>query len=505
MTEETSIIVVSPGSFSRPLGNLEVFFKTLADLGAPLQREHWAVHLALRLNFISGGNIEISDPEPYLRRAWQLVRRQHPAIGSTISPAAHASRERLNLAPFDADAWVNDTFVVHRDHGNADALFSNIRPSPTTMCYWLPSSSELVIRSSHWRLDGIGMLMLGHSFLTALAEILRLGPNEASRDAYIENLPVSAQPLPQNLEELASKGSGAGSDKNGIDSDMELRTGASADALVAEFLRGVPSIGLPTRPDSENIPPGASARSQVRLDAATTAKLTATRRAKGFSFTGAVHAAIVRVTVGFPQHPLSKAYAAFFPVDLRKYLAATDVVAEDELVFGLYFSGLPVCVDGMVSSDNETPASKSFEDVAREMTAVYGRDLAKFWTAPDGQVVSLLELAEPYLTRTTALFSTPVPEGLPPIQTPDLSGLGKVEAYLQREYESSPEAPKVEVADVWIATEMLNRSIQFHVWAWKDELSIGASFNQSFYEKSFVVEVLGKVVKELLTGLGIDE
>lgn len=40
---------MSSETSSRALGNLEVFFKKLADLGTPLEREHWAVRqLAIR-------------------------------------------------------------------------------------------------------------------------------------------------------------------------------------------------------------------------------------------------------------------------------------------------------------------------------------------------------------------------------------------------------------------------------------------------------------------------
>lgn len=523
--ERSTLVMPSASSISRPLGNLEVFFKTLADLGAPLGHEHCTVHLALRLHFISSDSSSIDiDPGQYLRRAWQVVRYLIPAIGSTISLStpealevavlgedkAYSGRERLTAAPFDADEWAKDTFVVHRGQkgDNASTLFSNLGLTPTAMCYWLPESSEILIRSSHWRLDGIGLTKLAHSFMTALAQVLRFGPDADSLDIYTEHLPAATRSLPPCLENLARKirlrnenNAGDNGDKN-TKSSPDPTLEAGADALVAEFLRGVPSIGLPTKPDSENALPGFSARASTRLDAATTARVTATRKAKGFSFTGAVHAAIVRVTAGFPQHPLAKSYAGFFPVNLREAIAPTGAASEDELVFGLYFSGLPVCVDGMIPISGGD-ARKIFNEVARTMTAVYSRDLIEFWKAPDGQVVGLLDLAEPYLKRTTALFSAPVPEGLPPVQTPDLSGLGKVEAYLQREYDSGSGESKVLVEDMWIGTEMLNRSIQFHVWSWRDELNIAACFNQSFYDESFVSELLDKIVKELETGLGL--
>ncbi|CAG8976547.1 hypothetical protein HYALB_00011024 [Hymenoscyphus albidus] len=475
------------GTLSRPLGNLEIFFKKLADLGAPLQHEHWAVHLALRLD------VEVADPEAHLRKAWQIVAHQHPAIRSTVSPArkdddAKPSNDLYVVTPFDAESWMKETFRVERDHEDANALFATLRPSAFTMCYWLPRSSELVIRSSHWRLDGIGVLGISSIFLSAFAEVLQHGPDHAFPfSGGLRGLLATPTPLPQNVELLATK-------KTKTDPQI-LDVGA--DALMAEFFKGVPSIGLPTTPHSEQALPGSSARAEVILNARQTTQVINSRRDHGFSFTGAVHAAIVRVTAAFPQHPLSKAYAAFFPVDLRKSITAVTSLPHQELLFGLYFSGLPICL--------ENAAAKGFQELAREMTTVYNRDLEDFWKTPSGESVSMLQLAEPYLTRTTALFTAPVPQDFPPTQTPDLSGLGKVGQHLQSEYQASPEAPKIKVTSMWLATEMLNRSVQFHVWSWKENLHVGASFNQSFYEKPFVEDVLKKVVRELLGGLGIDE
>ncbi|KAH8761075.1 hypothetical protein F5883DRAFT_678826 [Diaporthe sp. PMI_573] len=496
---------------SRPLGNLEIFFKKLADLGAPLEREHWAVHLALGLRV--SGTVELL---PYIQRTWQEVRRQYPAIGSIICPAQEQAsqeqpeapaREILAIPTFDAARWTKDTFFVHETQANAESLFSFLRPTPTATCHWLPRSSQVVIRSSHWRLDGIGMTRLGHVFLTNLAEILRTKLEDAPLHPTAD-LP-SSQSLPPNLESVARiwrQKQGTEAEKSQDEKDTHaLRLEAGADALVGEFLRGVPSIGLPTRPNSETAHPGASARVETRLNVSQTAKIAEARRAKKISFTGAVHAAIVRVTAEFPQHALAKSYAAFFPVDLRQSIIGAGAAPEDQLTFGLYFSGLPICVQRVIPG--EDGKAKTFEEVAHEMTSVYTRDLTAFWKAPDGTQVSLMELAEPYLQRTTVLFNTPAPEGLPSIQAPDLSGLGKVETYLNREYKSpsDPLAPKVEVSDVSIGTDRLDRCVQFHVWSWRDELRLGASFNQSFYEKSFVEELLGKIVEELFRGLEIQD
>lgn len=494
---------------SRALGNLEVFFKKLADLGTPLKREHWAVHLALSLRVT--GDVDLSY---YIEKAWQAVRCQYPAIGSSIVSAPTVetevnpnlqAREILTIPPFDAASWSKQTFFIHDNEANADSLFCSLRPTDLATCHWLPQSSEVLLRSSHWRLDGIGMTKLGHVFLVILSEMLQLGKS----DAHPSTLkPLPSQALPPSLEDLARLWRTSQKlEPEESTQEHDNRLEAGADALVGEFLRGVPSIGLPTRPNSDTALPSASARVATRLNSSTTRRVTEARRSKGFSFTGAVHAAIVRVTARYPQHPLAKSYAAFFPVDLRQSILTAGAASEEQLMFGLYFSGLPICVEDVVQGDSENGTIKTFDEIARAMTAVYNKDLTKFWKSPDGHQIGLMELAEPYLQRTTVLFNTPVPEGLPLNQAPDLSGLGKVETYLQREYRSplDPLCQEVEVSDMWIGTERIDRCIQFHVWSWRDELQLGASFNQSFYEKSCVAKFLDEVVNELLDGLEVKE
>ncbi|RYP63501.1 hypothetical protein DL771_009246 [Monosporascus sp. 5C6A] len=471
----------------------------LADTGKPLRREHWTIHFALRLVF----HQPVADPVPYLRRAWQVVRYQHPALGATISPndaEDPKAHPHFSVGPLDAEAWANDTFTICHDHESAVDLFSSLYSTAAATCYWIPTSSEAVIRSSHWRIDGVGMALLSHDFMTALASVMQHGVDAPLKVLVGGRESVSS--LAPNLELLVR---GESPSVGSADGEEDPTLAAGADALVAEFLRGVPSIGLPTRHGSAELSPGASGCVVARLDTATTAKVAAACRERSIKVTSAVHAAIIRVTAGFPQHPLSKCYAAFVPVDLRRSLEAVATPESKAVskVVGLYFSGLPVCVDSVLPEEGKN--IKGFEDIARDLAAVYARDLLQFWDVGDGsgRKISFLDLAEPYVRRTTALFGAPVPEGLPPVQTPDLSSLGKVDTYLQREYGSAGRG-KVEVADFWIGTEMLNRCVQFHTWSWRDELNLGACFNLSYYEKEFVGDILGKVIQELLQGCGVD-
>ncbi|KAI8634673.1 hypothetical protein F5Y19DRAFT_120789 [Xylariaceae sp. FL1651] len=486
----------SRSSLGRPLGNLEVFFKTLADQGKPLKREHWTIHLSMTLEL----PLSCPDPVPNLKCAWQVMRLQHPELGASITSEMNnndsVSRPILVPTNIDLEAWTTNTFTI-LEAVSGDEVFSSLHDTAYPTCTWLPTSSQLIIISSHWRVDGVGMCLLGHHFMTALAATIgsELHPFTIAASLGANYQDTSKVELPKSLEELAPAFSRHPNLHREGDSPV---LAAGADALVAEFLQGIPSIGLPTIAGSEAAIPSSSGRTARVLDADTTALISSSCRNMGFTVTSAVHAAIVRATTSFPQHPQAKSYAAFVPVDLRPMLGDS---ADQQI--GLYFSGLPVCVESSLLHQG----GESFNLIARKLGSVYSRDQARFWkssdSSSDDDYLSLLDLVKPYVQRTTALFSTPAPEGFPLVQTPDLSSVGKIEKYIKTTYCSESDQEAVKVVDVWIGTEMLNRSIQFHVWSWMGALNLAASFNTSFYEKAFVVGVVDLVIEELLVGCGV--
>ncbi|KAF4983856.1 hypothetical protein FDECE_17207 [Fusarium decemcellulare] len=376
----------------------------------------------------------------------------------------------------DGGAPINQTFIRHDDIPDSKAVFASLRSSPTARCHWLPTSQELCISSSHWRIDGIGMLMLADSFMKILTATLH-GTNFDSD---------GQSPLTPSLDAIVS------SYTDEETTPLYLRS--AADAMVADFVRGVPSLALPTIPGSQSAIPGLTEREAFSFDVASTQAIVSACKERGLSVPSAVHAAIVRVTAAYPQHPLAKSYAAFFPTDLRRHFP--DPWNKDTFAVGMFCSGLPATVMDVIG--------KSFDDIAKVLNEVYRRDLAQVCTDGDGNPVGMLHLTAPYIRRTTKLFNTPPPPELPPVENPDLSSFGKVEQYLQHEYEyGQGDKGRVIVDDFWIGTETLARSLQCHVWTFKDQLTIQGCFNTSFYDRSFVSEVLQKVKDELVAGLGL--
>lgn len=524
----------------RRLDTIETFFKFVSDAGAPVGREHWAITLSLRLNFPDhrrrpspGGDSHrrsedtaittttttttaaaaIPDPEPFLRRAWQLIGRLHPALTGSVSqrPAGPDTAGKtaffLTVEPFDPEAWASQTFFAqtkktktktangdednscHAASATASAtssndLFAGMLATGTATCHWLPSTNELFIRSPHWRIDGIGMLMLGHSFMEALASVLSLGLN-VPLESYTS--PAARGVHTPSLDDVGN---------SYVDeATTPAHLIAAADGIVGQAVRGAPSIALPTRQGSETAIPGDSGRETITLSTASTAAVVAACKARAVSVPSAVHAAVIRVAATYAQHPLAKCYMSFFPIDLRRLLPQPAYSAE--YAVGVFVSGLAVCVADV--------AAKSFDEVLAELAAAYGQDFTQLTTDADGRPVGMVEVAAPLVRRTTILHTTPPPSELPPTQNPDLSSLGVVEKYIQREYAyTNANDGVVEVAGMWMGTQMLPRTLQCHLWTFRDQMTLQGSFNTSYYDGDFVRDVLRKMEAELLHGLGIN-
>ncbi|KAI1385912.1 uncharacterized protein F4822DRAFT_357564 [Hypoxylon trugodes] len=492
MSQESSIW----DPYSRPMGDTELLFTKLTGRLRPPNspnREHLAISLALKLKFPPS----FDDPTEYIYQAWDHVLRRHKALNSILIPpntSDSGGQIRISLR----DQWNtsrNDTFT-RCDDKDASSLFSRLQSSPTAACYWLPASGEVVLRSSHWRIDAIGMAKLGDEYLELLVKLLKIRTEKAF---MAEN--GRWPPIGPSLEMLVQR-----KNQTPPDQGEEPRLGEAADALVSEFKNGSgssPSIGFPTREDSHKILPSNSSRVETRIDASATAQVVAACRAKGIKVTSAIHSAVVCAAARFPRHPLCKSYTAFRPVNLRQALASTITPKRqcDVRVVGVYLLAIPLSIENVFDFGGKHV--KDFETIAQELNKIYSKDIHHFWEPEDhSRPINLLDLAGPYAQRIAAQLNTPELESLPAVYTPDLYSFGKLETYIQNEY--IDEDTNLEVVKCWISTEILTQNIQFQMWSWKDELTLGASFNTSFYEDSFMTGVLGKVIEELLLGCGIE-
>ena len=140
------------GHFQRPLDSVELFFRTVGEQGATHSREHWAVIACAKF----GHDRSTHDTEVALRHAWKTLRFLQPQM------AAYMQGDSIHyevLQPSGLGSWMQGTFLVE-NLLISDELLASSRHSSLPTLYYLPNTSEVVLCSSHWRIDAIGAISL---------------------------------------------------------------------------------------------------------------------------------------------------------------------------------------------------------------------------------------------------------------------------------------------------------------------------------------------------------
>ncbi|KAI1140608.1 hypothetical protein F5Y05DRAFT_279534 [Hypoxylon sp. FL0543] len=435
----------------RPLDCHDKLFRSIADAGKPLGREHWLLVGTVRVEFPP----EADGIEGRLRTAWRALRFRHPDIAIGL----HGD-EKCYEPVADTEAledWVASTFYVERIVSSANELFSShlkVAVGSAT-CHWIPASSEVAIVSSHWRWDGRGLVMMLHEYLVGLTEVDPwLAPSSFGDET--SNLVPSLDILMDVPNEKKE--------------DWLLQ----ADKLLAPFREGPPSIGLPI--DNGGLPANTQ-RIETIVSRNTTTELRTACRARHIRLTAALHASIVVETARYQQSNTSTVtqYKSWAVFDLRKY-CPTPFNGPSHAP-SLRMVGLPLIID----------AGANWDALAAYIQPFYQQSLAS--TDND-----LMFVRVPFVEQATAMLAT-----TQPTTEPNLSNLGIIDDYVQKKYGD------VTAQNVWLAVQMLSPQLYVHTWSWRGRLHISICYNEAFYKADFVKMWLKKLKDNLLTNLNVED
>ena len=437
----------SAGHFERPFDSLERFYRAISASGAAFNREHFVVNAVLRLRL----NPSIGDIEQALRHAWMTLRHDYPQIAAYGRGSTYIYEVPSTSS---INSWLSETFITQQTTASPSSVCEDSAPSELAKMHYFPHTLEILFRSSHWRIDGIGSLHLLNHFLKILAR-----PRSVTFGDEPKNLSIG-------LDEAANTPSQ-------VTSEMEQ----SASDLLMHFVNNLPSIGLPT---SKSQNPGGSARCKVTFTLPLTTSIIARCKASGFSVTAATHAAVVGATLQHadPEKPADK-YTSFSNFDLRKYCpppysGATKAVS-------IFHTGIPVVVK-----------LSGFQKDAVQFQKLYSQRL----NAP-GQH-NMFSFLACYVDKVNTLFMQPPPPGSLPPTEPSLSSLGIIHNFIANKHGNV-----VEVTDFWLGVDMLSRQLMVYIWTHQGKLQLSACYNKEFYAREFVENFLSDVKDVLVDGLEI--
>jgi hypothetical protein len=443
-----------PGRFERPLDSIELFFSTLAAGGAPLGREHWAISVVGKFHLKHSASD--SELEGALRQAWKTMRYDHPEIASFVTGGIKIYEVAEEAA---VKNWLAETFIIEPLTASISDLLASFQPKALATCHYLPHTSEILIHSSHWRMDGIGSISLLGNFFQAFA---------APRDIVFGDEGMN---LTASLDEIA-----------GFETDKSPEAEESSTALLMEYFGNLPTIGLPTE---GNQIPGATHRSEIVLGQKTTAALVAGCRAHNLTVASAMHAASVMATIALnSSQSTGGKYTSFGAINYRPYLPAPHSDPKRHPV-SVNMLGLPISL---------TPST--FAETAMKLKQFYHQPLSLSET-------NFRSIISPYTRKFTTLAVTPPPPGMPQPSEATLNSVGIVDGLLDRFY-----GDNIEISNFWLGVEMLSRQLDFYVWTWQSKMVLSGCYNSEFFTDDFTVAFYRNCVdvlnKELQLELGED-
>lgn len=378
------------------------------------------------------------------------MRYNHPQIASF----AYEGMKIYDVPDIaTVDSWLADTFIVTPTR-TANDMLASTPPSSLPTLYYLPESSQVVLRSSHWRIDGIGALHLLNNYLATLAD-----PRQVDFGTEERN-------LSPGLDEAANF------PMNATEEDVRAAT-----KLFELYTDNQPSLGIPTT--SANDIAGATCRSALTLPPATTSAIISACRMRELSITAALHAALIVATKQLVSHQSPvKNYTSWGTFDLRPYLQSPyNSVAHPVSVYSV---GLPLSLKPSTFSSN----------------AVYLHSYYKQLSSSPSPNAKLPSYLAEYVRKMTDSVKQSTPASTPATATPVLISLGKIDDYIDRTY-----GDDIELSDFFLATEVLTRQLTFYVWTWRDSMSFSICYNGRFHTEDFVSNFVERVKGVLFEGL----
>ncbi|OJI82786.1 hypothetical protein ASPTUDRAFT_123558 [Aspergillus tubingensis CBS 134.48] len=459
---------VSPNRYERPFDSIESFYRIVAAAGAPLNKEHYLITCTLQLQ-------PPLPPTSAIEQAWKALRYVYPQLAAEPEADGNGSERFVYEAitsTTQLDAWVQETFHIDTNRTSND-LYEQLTPSPRVHLYYLPNTSEVVFRTPHWRIDGIGLHHMQSAFLQLLADgtIHPIDGTEPSRLCPAVDQAISDSNLPNTSTPLDEPAATAASYR-------ELQ------ACLTQTDNG--NLMLPTLP---NVLPTNPRRILRHIDSATTTRLLEACSAHNITITAATHAALALTGLQFALYSENKPdYVGFNPLDLRRYLP--EPWNGPAAAVSLYHTGLPF---RMPLYPTQVEKHEEFLRLAREFTSLYRRNLAK--EAPQ----NIFDFLPTYVGRVMQVLGAAPPDPLLAPAHPELSSMGRVNELLKSEVEGKER--KVKVEEWWVAIEVINRLLLTQVWTFNGELVLSVHWNEAFYERSFVEGVFDRWREVLVEGM----
>jgi hypothetical protein len=421
-----------PGRWERPQSCLERINLINRNVEKALDRDNWAKTAVAKLEF----HPKLGDPETALKIAWKQVRYNYPEVAAF--PYNGIYMYRIGN-PEQVALWVAATFVVEHDM-TVDQLLGHLPRNEQMMCYFLPATSEVLIRSPHYRLDARGAIFCLNHLIEALANVdpvLIFGGCATNLSPSIDealNIPTEPAEYTPKIEQMA------------------------AQRLAALHPRH-PLLEL--TPTTTTKQPCATKRRFFKFSRAETRAILKGCEAARMNLTATLHAALIAAVAEIAPPSKVMSYMASFHCDLRFLIPNSSRT-----------KNAPTSCTSILTTDVEVSPDTDLRSYYKQLAPVYATGY------------------RPYL-ESTACFQEKLAKAVyaggkrsgnaDGHAQPRFGPLGVIEQQLTQDVPNV-----VKVKEFWLGAETLTKRKMVHTWVYKDQIVVSCCYNESFWEDAFV-------------------
>lgn len=440
--EDLSWKETRPGRWERPQSCLEKINLLNRNVPKALDRDNWAKTAVAKLEFSSA----LGDPVTALKVAWKQVRYNFPEIAAFPYNGTYMYRVGN---PDQVSLWVSATFSAV-ENTSVDELLGHIPRNEQMMCYFLVDTSEVLIRSPHYRLDARGAIFCLDNLIQSLANmypVLLFGGCARNLSPSIDDaLGVSSKSTPE------------------IEAAVENRLAAMESHKPA----------LELTPKISSSLPGVTKRCFTNFSKSETSAIKKSCASASLDLGTALHAALINAVATLAPPTEAKSFMASFHSDLR-ILITKDVTTKQA----------PTSCTSVITTEVDVSPTTTFKSYYSQLAPVYATGYAPYLQSTGIFLERLVE--------TTQGKGNVVGEAKGQLQ-PRFASLGVIDEQLVKNVGDG----LVRVKEFWIGTETLTMRMMVHTWIWEDQMWFSVCFNESYWEETLVKKLLD-AIKDTLT------
>lgn len=487
---------VQPHRLERDIDEVETFYTSLARSFAGSGRVFFAMTGHVSLSIKPSNADDKHTPSSLeqqaiecLRKAWIRLRYDCPTIASWVEYDSNLQRYRKIYEPFSntpphptmsQDTWVNKTFHVISTPLSGVEWCNSDPPVPKlpTVFLIVPSSSEasevdgklrvdIVLRSHHNIIDGIGTLHLLNSLVSHAA------------DAYQQSTEYQLPKFGEEWENLSPPLRVAES----IPRVLSAEDKQTLDQIVGynSTLRdGVEIATMPFR--RGHTVPQRHQRVALTLSVEQTERLLRGCKKWGFSVTHVYHAAIAMVLRDLQAKQTNRRTTRYISYSLiNERPSCKEPYSTPKHAASVYHSvsGHSLAIDLAVPAISEGGPKEQAAETIRNEFWTTAQQVKEFYNKVrnDKQHINLVPS---YWARSTPAFQ---PSPNPPVPAPNptpsvsISSMGVIDNIFANQH------GPFEIDDPWVTGEELGTGLGVFLGTFKQRLNISAAYNDAWHDK----------------------